>query len=161
MNTSEVGVSSKHKRFAVLTSSNTYLIINIVLATLIVIVIVAILSGTVMLAVVEGISMEPLLQTGDVVVVIKTSPTHIRVGDVIVYHRYGGGFIIHRVIEIKKLGTASNGLVFITKGDNNPYPDPPVLANQVVGKVLSVGDSVIKIPALGIISLWFKSLLHH
>ncbi len=161
MSDQNVGVGSEHKRFAVITSSTTYLVINIALAILIIVVIAAILSGTIMLAVVEGISMEPLLQTGDVVFVVKTSPSQIKVGDVIVYHRYGGGFIIHRVIEIRRISPTTTGLVFITKGDNNPYPDPPVPASQVVGKVVSIGHLVIKIPALGVISLWFKSILRH
>ncbi|HDN75720.1 MAG TPA: signal peptidase I [Acidilobales archaeon] len=117
-----------------------------------------ILTGNLMLAVVEGTSMEPLLQTGDIVIVTKVNIKDIKPGDVIVYEKYRGTYVIHRVMEVK----VSNGrVIIITKGDNNSYYDPPITSEKIIGKVLAIGDAIVKIPALGFISLWFKSILIH
>jgi signal peptidase I, archaeal type len=79
--------------------------------------------------VVDGNSMLPTLQTGDLVLIVKENPTTISVGDVIVY-KYTGPFygvylsnvyIIHRVVYIYYNNEV---LCFVTKGDNNPLPDP-------------------------------------
>ena len=124
--------------------------------------------------VVDGRSMLPTLQSGDLVFVIKAAPSQIKVGDVIVY-RFTGYFygyylqnalIIHRVIYVYNHG---NTLCFVTKGDNNPIPDPgypqycglveingtPVSGvpyNDVVGVVVG-GQDPIAIPYIGSLSL--------
>ncbi|MGC9148327.1 MAG: signal peptidase I [Sulfolobales archaeon] len=117
------------------------------------------LSNTHFLAVVEGRSMEPTLNTGDIVFMIPISdPREINVGDVIVFKRPNGELIIHRVIEIK---IYKDSYYYVTKGDNNPIPDPPnnpgepgISFRSVIGKVLSLGKGVvIKIPYVGIIPL--------
>ena len=117
------------------------------------------LSNTHFLAVIEGRSMEPTLNTGDIVFMIPVSdPREISVGDVIVFKRPNGELIIHRVIEIK---IYKDIYYYITKGDNNPIPDPPNNSGEpgidfrsVVGKVISLGNGVvIKIPYVGIIPL--------
>ena len=71
--------------------------------------------------------MLPAIQPGDVVI-IDTRPENIQVGDVIIY-KYGTKLMGHRVIAIVEEG-------FITKGDNNPYPDNLVPNKAVVGKVV-------------------------
>lgn len=112
------------------------------------------LLGVVTLAVVEGRSMEPTLQTGDLVLVIKVSPKDIHVGDVIVYRKPSGTFIIHRVIRIKSV---DGQLYYVTQGDNNPIPDGPGIPyGEIVGKVASVNDAPIKIPIVGYLSLMFR-----
>lgn len=112
------------------------------------------LLGIVTLAVVEGKSMEPTLQTGDLVLVVKVSPENIRVGDVIVYKKPDGTFIIHRVIKIKNV---DNQFYYVTQGDNNPIPDGPGIPyGNVIGKVVSVGNAPIKVPAIGYLSLMFR-----
>ncbi len=79
--------------------------------------------------VVDGRSMLPTLQSGDIVFIVRVPPSKINVGDVIVY-RFTGNFygiylnnalIIHRVIY----KYYHDGILcFVTKGDNNPFPDP-------------------------------------
>lgn len=111
---------------------------------------VSAVTGRSFIAVVSGASMEPILSTGDMVIIAPvSSPSDIRVGDVVVYKSAGGKLVIHRVISV-----VGNGEYFITKGDNNPVPDPlQVPFKNVVGKVLSIDGTIIKIPYLGILSL--------
>ena len=117
------------------------------------------LTNTHLIAVVEGHSMEPTLNTGDIVFITPVSdPRDIQVNDVIIFKRPSGELIIHRVISIE---VANGEYYYMTKGDNNPVPDTPNRVGEpgigfryVVGKVLSIGNGVvIKIPYLGIIPL--------
>jgi len=128
-----------------------------VIIALITVNVVSLVSGQSYIAVVSGTSMEPILSTGDVVFILPVkSPSEIRVGDVIVYKSQSGRYIIHRVISIVSVGGRA---YFVTKGDNNPVPDsfgygyPGVPFENVVGKVVSIGGGVLKIPYVGIISL--------
>lgn len=126
--------------------------------------------------VVDGRSMLPTLQTGDIVFIEKVNPADIRVGDVIVY-RFTGNFygiyldnalIIHRVIY----RYYHNGILcFVTKGDNNPFPDPgyPSICGTVnidgyevggtpyfyVKGVVIGGQHPLVIPYIGGLSLMF------
>lgn len=107
-------------------------------------------TGRSFIAVVNGASMEPILSTGDIVFISPVnSPSDIRVGDVIIYKSASNRLVIHRVISI-----VGNGDYFITKGDNNPIPDPlQVPYTSIVGKVFSVNGIIIKVPYLGVLSL--------
>ncbi|AFZ70937.1 signal peptidase I [Caldisphaera lagunensis DSM 15908] len=72
------------------------------------------------LVIVDGISMKPTLHTGDIAILYKEPYQDIKIGNIVVYN-YDGILIIHRVIGIYY----HNGVeCFITKGDNNPVPDP-------------------------------------
>lgn len=86
---------------------------------------------------VSGHSMEPTFATGDLAVTMR-QPGY-RIGDVIAYQvpagqPGAGGRVIHRIVATR----GSNvGLVFITKGDNNPTSDvwlPHV--QDVMGRVV-------------------------
>ena len=95
-------------------------------------------------------SMYPTLQAGDLVLIQGVDPRELRVGDIIVYKSSlsPSGFVSHRVIEIRE----ENGkLVFVTKGDNNPEPDPyPVSQDDVVGRVVGpLFDNRYGIPLVG------------
>lgn len=121
-------------------------------------------------AVVNGRSMEPLLHTGDLVFMSKRGS--IEVGDIIVYQDRTGKYIIHRVVAVY---TYKGVKCYVTKGDNNPYPDTgypgicrkPVNVgggigygipeDKVVGVVLGVKGNPIKIPYLGALTLIYKS----
>lgn len=87
------------------------------------------LGGPVTLAVVEGSSMQPLYQSGDLVVAYREST--YGVGDNIIYERFGG-FVIHKIV------TVNADKSFATKGINNKYPDtwkvPPanILGKQAI-----------------------------
>ncbi len=77
------------------------------------------LLGQTVLAVVKGTSMEPLLR--DQNVVILTSPTGIRLGDVIVFRNDYGELVVHRVIAI--VYCDDGRVLYVTKGDNNVRAD--------------------------------------
>lgn len=88
--------------------------------------------------VVVGHSMDGTYRTGDLLVT-RSEPDYER-GDVVVYtvsYEKVEGTVVHRIID-EQDGT------FVTRGDNNPYPDPwPVNTSDVRGQV------VLRIPALG------------
>ena len=84
-------------------------------------------QDTFVLAVGEGYSMYPIINDGDYII-IDVTPEDLKVGDVIVYY-HDGELIGHRIIGVLDGG-------FITKGDNNRYPDPWIVKkNQVIGEV--------------------------
>jgi signal peptidase len=114
-----------------------------------------------MLGVVEGPSMEPLFQTGDLVIIVKSND--INVGDIIVFKkRIGNGYIIHRVISVNNFNGTS---YYVTKGDNNPLPDYQefevlgIPQGRVVGKVLEINGIPMKIPMIGYLSLILRRVL--
>lgn len=80
-------------------------------------------------------SMEPTLPPGTLVVVGPVAPAEVRVGDVVTYQIRSGEpeVITHRVIAVT---SASDGsYTFTTKGDNNAVEDPPVVADQLKGRL--------------------------
>ena len=80
------------------------------------------------LAVATG-SMEPSVSVGDAVVVCRTDPDRLQVGDVIAY-RLDGQTVVHRIVQMQQTG---EGTVLQTQGDANNAPDTaPVPATQVV-----------------------------
>lgn len=79
-------------------------------------------------SVVWGTSMLPTLKPLDIVVAVKPWLKKVRVGEIAIVE-VDGVRLVHRVIEVK------DGVV-VTKGDNNPFPDPP--AKKVLGVVVLV-----------------------
>jgi signal peptidase len=98
---------------------------------------------------ISGNSMNPALYPGDVVITRPVSPEAIRVGDVIRFRRDGFD-VVHRVVAVEGSGAA---LVFTTRGDNNNVDDPPVLAEQVQGRV------VVTVPKIGWLGIGFRLAL--
>lgn len=81
-------------------------------------------------------SMEPALPAGTLIVVKPQDPKTLAPGDVITYQLKSGEptLVTHRVQQ--KLTLADGSAALITKGDNNPKPDPnPVQEVQVQGKL--------------------------
>lgn len=129
-------------------------------------------------AVVEGRSMEPILHTGDLVLILPRKPENIHVGDVVVYKK-NVGYVIHRVVYIYKHG---DRYCYVTWGDNretnrfpdfgdpsqcgtvafaDPYTGKWVTASgipysRVVGVVISIDGHVFKIPYIGSLTLALK-----
>lgn len=88
----------------------------------------------------NGTSMEPVLHPRDALVLGDSDPATLHVGDVVwAYHE--GWPILHRVIDIRT--DAAGERVVVTKGDNLPEADPPVMARDVQGQL------VLKLPLLG------------
>jgi signal peptidase len=96
-------------------------------------------------------SMWPVLKKGDLVFIQGVhSKDDIEVDDVIVY-RNPQGFTIHRVMKLNE-----NNL--ITKGDANNISDAPIKYEDVVGKAVIFNNKILRIPALGNISIFLKDL---
>lgn len=51
---------------------------------------------------VTGVSMEPTLSSGDAVTLTPPDWTHIRRGDILLYRRANGQFVLHRVVAVHK-----------------------------------------------------------
>jgi hypothetical protein len=81
-----------------------------------------------------GASMEPFVRGGDKVR-ISASRGGYSVGDVVLYPA-GGEFVLHRVIGFRRSGGDAS---LLTKGDSRLDPDPPLLADAVLGKAVEVG----------------------
>lgn len=111
-------------------------------------------------AVVISGSMEPVYYRGDIIVIKGTDPATIQVGDIIVYKRpYQDIPIVHRVIAITEEG---DHLYFTTKGDNNPFEDSYFENGKKLPGVPDyavLGRSVLKIPKVGYITIFFKRLI--
>jgi signal peptidase I len=61
-------------------------------------------------------SMEPTLDTGDVVVVKRVGPEQAHVGDVVTYRNPEGSLVTHRVRSVRRHG---HRFELVTKGDAN------------------------------------------
>jgi signal peptidase len=93
------------------------------------------IGGPVSLGVVKGTSMQPLLHSGDLVVAYRMP--EYRIGDLIVYDKFGGS-IVHEIIAESTPG------VFRTEGIHNQHHDSwNVRFADVRGKVLFI------VPQLG------------
>jgi len=68
-------------------------------------------------------SMRPVLDRGaNGIRVVPENSDQIKIGDIVSF-RFGGNLIVHRVVE---KGTDSEGIYFITQGDNNVYSDDKI-----------------------------------
>jgi signal peptidase len=90
-------------------------------------------------------SMYPALNRGDLILVKAAAREDIQVGTVIVF-RHEGGLAVHRVVRL-------DGETLTTRGDANPDEDDPIAYDNVVGRVPTIGDSLVKVPLVGRISL--------
>lgn len=91
-------------------------------------------------------SMNPTLKINDIIVVKKVPISDIKIGDIIVFKSPLDPDIpiVHRVVDIIE-GPGGSKMI-ITKGDNNPAPDPWTISeDQILGKVIYV------IPKIGVI----------
>jgi len=112
-------------------------------------------------------SMYPSLWEGDVVAWTPTKIEDIQIGDVIVFKSYvhwpDEKIVVHRVSNI----THSNkgDILLETKGDANTYtdqagphiPEPYIREENLMGKVISIGQQPLKIPFIGLIGIWINN----
>jgi signal peptidase len=95
---------------------------------------------------ISGVSMEPTLEAGDVVIVKKSSPEDIEIGDLVLFNK-SEKRVLHRVIEIRHSGMETE---IISQGDANNAADEPIPISGVQGK------AIFKIPKIGWLSLNLK-----
>ena len=111
-------------------------------------------------------SMEPALNTGDIVIIGQSNNAYssfkdVQVGDIIAFEEPGktesgrNKIIVHRVVQI---GDSPYGdAIVITKGDANPYPiqfvDFPITNDDYVGRV----DYII--PYIGLVLIYIDILI--
>ena len=94
-------------------------------------------------------SMEPAINIGDLVVIVKCNSNDVKEQDVIEYKRNGYS-VVHRVIEKYQ---EDGHTFFITKGDNNGGNDEdPVSEDKLQGKAIA------KIPYLAYPAVWIERL---
>lgn len=91
-------------------------------------------------------SMVPNINVNDAVVIFRSNPKNLKIGDIITFSssdpNYSGLTVTHRIIG-KEL-TDSGKYVFRTKGDNNNTEDPALVdESKIYGKVF------FRIPKLG------------
>ena len=92
-------------------------------------------------------SMWPTLKQGDLVLIKGiSSKSEIHEGDIVVYQN-PKGFTIHRVVKL-------NENTLITKGDANNVNDSPVEYKDVIGKIVNLGSKPLRIPMLGMVSIF-------
>ena len=88
-------------------------------------------DGHVVACCVMGGSMRPMFRAHDTVFLQAISLHSIKVGDVLVYERYGQ-MVMHRVLEVRH----PSGIL-LCKGDRLPALDSPVEMEKVVGRVVA------------------------
>lgn len=89
-------------------------------------------------------SMQPAVESGDVVVTTATPPAAIRAGDVVTVRTEDAGepsFVTHRVVDVE---VQDGTHYFKLKGDANDEPDPGYARASDV-----VGTSHLHLPAVG------------
>lgn len=79
---------------------------------------------------VTGTSMLPLLQPGDIVELVAVEPAGLRRGDLVVAWQ-AGRLLTHRLVAIDARG-------YHTKGDNNYLADPPLAAQAILGRIVTI-----------------------
>jgi len=77
--------------------------------------------------------MEPLIYASDTLVASFVWQP-LRRGDVLIFQA-GGRLVAHRVL---RWWAGADGLTVLTKGDNAPYPDPPVAEGEIVGRAVAI-----------------------
>ena len=74
----------------------------------------------------RGTSMLPMLRDGVDTVVLVKKPSILKVGDVPLYQRENGEYVLHRIIAVKKDG-------YVMRGDNHIASEYPILNDQIIG----------------------------
>ncbi|HJF13857.1 MAG TPA: signal peptidase I [Enteractinococcus helveticum] len=96
------------------------------------VVVVPKLMGGAGLTVLSG-SMEPTYSPGDMVVSVPQDSYAI--GDVVTFQPVSGDptLVTHRIVAHR---TGQHGVSYVTRGDANSQDDNPIIAEQVMGKVI-------------------------
>ena len=121
--------------------------------TYIILIIIVLIIAQHLNVVVSG-SMEPTFYRGDIGI-SEFDPTTVKEGDIVVYDAvWYDNPVIHRIIDIKDINGTT---MYMIKGDNNGSPDPYwVKAEQITGRVVTLGEMPLVIPKIGYLSLWIR-----
>ena len=95
-------------------------------------------------------SMVPALEENTLILIKKVPQEQIEVGDIITFISDDpallGFYNTHRVYRIEEYPEAVGGVRYITKGDNNDYPDAyPVYYDDIAGnlaRILPLGNKI-------------------
>jgi signal peptidase len=110
--------------------------------------------------------MSPSLMEGDVVAWTPSNIEDIEAGDVIVFksliHWPDEKIVVHRVTKV--LTDYKGRAILETKGDKNTWtdqagphiPEPYIREQNLMGKVLSIGQQPLKIPFIGYLGIWIN-----
>lgn len=78
----------------------------------------------------EGNSMYPIIREGDLLIIEAVS-SPLKVGDVPLYRRGSGQYVLHRIVGIRK-GRYS------TRGDNRAFVEDGITADQIIGVLTGI-----------------------
>ena len=78
----------------------------------------------------KGTSMLPLLQEGRDSVILVKPPAVLSVGDVVLYQRENGAYVLHRIVGI-------DGETYTMCGDNQYQPEPGIRREQMIALSLT------------------------
>lgn len=94
-------------------------------------------------------SMWPSLKKGDLIFIKGLAgKTELQMGDIIVF-RNQKGLTVHRIVKF-------NEETLVTKGDANNVEDSPVEYEEIIGKVVFMGEKPLRVPLLGMISVYLN-----
>lgn len=106
----------------------------------------------------SGKSMMPLIREGNVCRFVAVQISELRRGDILLYAAEDGELVGHRLIRVEEQDGEKR---FICKGDSNLRPDPPLLPNRVLGKLVSVKKARYTIEVGKGIAWWWGQWLVH
>lgn len=95
------------------------------------------------LATITSGSMWPVLKVNDLIFMRGITGSEAQVGQIIIF-KNPKGFTIHRLIR-------KQGNTLVTKGDANDVEDAPINPSDVIGRIVYIGQSPLRIPYLGFI----------
>lgn len=106
------------------------------------------LAGRPVVTPTRGESMQPLLYQGRTLAVLQPTANPLKKGDVALYKRPDGLFVLHRVAKV-------HGDGYVIRGDNCYYQET-VRPEQILGVMTEVlrGDKTIRVTDLGYRCYW-------
>lgn len=79
-----------------------------------------------------GRSMRPFLRSGEDLMRIEARADHrMKVGDVVLYRRKSGKYVLHRIVRVRKED-------YVLCGDNCWWLEPGIREDQILGKLTCV-----------------------
>ncbi|WP_425517336.1 signal peptidase I [Paenibacillus solanacearum] len=88
----------------------------------------------------HGASMLPFIRTGDICRFEPIDLSRLKKGDIVLFLDNPGRLVGHRCIG--RMQSEKEALI-VCKGDSNLYPDEPVPANRVIGRMTSIRKRLI------------------